>query len=236
MENRDIIVLPKPTLQRLPQYLRLLRSLQQEEKAEIVSGTFIAAELRLDPVQVRKDLQYTGVGGRPNIGYPLQELITGIETTLGWNNMSDAFLAGAGNLGSAILGHEEFQSNGLNIVAAFDVDPVKIGTVIHGKEVLPLEKLTNLAQRMHVHIGIITAPEQCAQDIADRMVAGGIEAIWNFASSILNVPEDVVVENAHLTSSLAILTGRLRELSEKQKGEKHNAAHSQSNRARRAEL
>ncbi len=235
MGNRDIIVLPKPTLQRLPQYLRLLRPLLHDGQ-EIVSGTSIASELRLDPVQVRKDLQYTGVPGRPNIGYPLQDLIDGIETTLGWNNLSDAFLAGAGDLGSALLGHEEFQNNGLNIVAAFDVDPLKIGMTIHGKEVLSLEKLVNLAMRMHIHIGIITAPEGAARDITDRMVAGGIKAIWNFSSAILDVPGDVVVENAQLTSSLAILTGRLRELTKKQKGENENAVHHQPNRERRAEL
>jgi redox-sensing transcriptional repressor len=83
--------------------------------------------LNLVPVQVRKDLQYTGIVGRPKTGYSVDELVQSIETFLGWNNVNEAFLAGAGNLGTALLGHERFSRFGLQIVAALDKDAQKIG-------------------------------------------------------------------------------------------------------------
>lgn len=161
------------------------------------------------PVQVRKDLQYTGIVGKPKTGYSVPELIQAIETFLGWNNVNEAFLVGAGNLGTALLGHERFSNFGLSIVAAFDADPDKVGQWIHGKAVLPLEKLADLAQRMSIHLGIITAPAEFAQSIADEMVRGGIQAIWNFAPVRIKVPAHIIVHNEDLYSSLASLSWKL---------------------------
>jgi redox-sensing transcriptional repressor len=143
------------------------------------------------------------------VGYILDELICWIEDFLGWNNTKDAFLAGAGSLGSALLGYEKFRQFGLNIVAAFENDPSKIGQQIHGKMVLPLEKLAELAQRMHVHIGVITVPPPAAQAVADRMIEGGIRAIWNFAPVHLRVPETVILQTEDLYHSLASLSFKL---------------------------
>ncbi len=199
---------PEPTLRRLPLYHRFLKSLQ-EQGAQRVSCTEIGNELKLDPTQVRKDLEFSGVGGRPRIGYQLDELIAGLEGFLGWNNVNEAFLVGAGNLGAALLGYPKFADYGLNIVAAFDADPRKIGKSIHGKEVLPISKLENLARRMHILIGIITVPDSAAQDVADRMINGGIMAIWNFAPVQLRVPEGVIVHNENLYVSLATLSQKL---------------------------
>jgi len=160
-------------------------------------------------VQVRKDLQYTGIVGKPKTGYAVPELIAAIETFLGWNNVHEAFLAGAGNLGTALLGHERFSHFGLRIVAAFDTDPEKIGQWVHGKMVLPLEKLADLSKRMSIHLGIITAPAEYAQSIAEEMVAGGIQAIWNFAPVRLKLPPQVIVHNEDLYSTLASLSWKL---------------------------
>lgn len=158
---------------------------------------------------MRKDLQYTGMAGRPRTGYAVHELIQAVENLLGWNNVNEAFLAGAGNLGKALLGHERFARFGLHIVAAFDADSAKIGQWIHGKAVLSLDKLADLAQRMSVHLGIITTPAEVAQTVADEMVRGGIQAIWNFAPLRLRVPEHVIVHNEDLYSSLASLSWKL---------------------------
>ena len=151
------------------------------------------------------------MGGRPRIGYPLADLITGLEEFLGWNNVNEAFLVGAGHLGAALLGYPKFSDYGLNIIAAFDSDPAKVGHPIHGKDVLPLSKLANLARRMHVLIGIITVPDTAAQEVADQMTSGGIMAIWNFAPVQLHVPANVIVHNENLYVSLALAlaeTGR----------------------------
>jgi redox-sensing transcriptional repressor len=116
---------------------------------------------------------------------------------------------GAGSLGTALLGYQGFTEHGLNIVAAFDLDEEKIGEKIHGKMIMPLHKLPNLAARMHIHLGVITTPAQGAQAAAELMVEGGIRAIWNFAPVCLKLPPGVIVENVELSSSLAVLSSKL---------------------------
>ena len=176
-----------------------------------MSCTHIAADLGLDPTQVRKDLAVTGIIGKPKIGYDLQALVGAIETYLGWNNVTDAFLVGVGSLGRALLGYQGFAAYGLNIVAAFDCDPAKVGKVVHGKQVLPVEKLVSLTQRMKVRIGVLTVPAASGQVAADLMVRAGIVAIWNFSTAQLEVPAGVIVENVDLSASLAVLSRKLAE-------------------------
>ncbi len=210
MDNKKIRFTPEPTLRRLVRYLPVLQALQNKG-IELVSSTTIANEIVLDPTQVRKDIEYTGIIGKPKTGFVITELITAIETFLNWNNVTDAFLIGAGNLGSALLGYERFKKHGLNIIAAFDADPAKWDTEIHGITVLPLDKLPDLAERMKIHIGVISVPAESAQQTAELLIQGGILAIWNFAPVHLKVPENIIVENIQLAQSLAVLTSRLRE-------------------------
>ena len=201
---------PEPALRRLPTYHRFLKRLQGQGRAA-VSCTHIADDLALDPTQVRKDLALTGIVGRPKVGYEVPALIAAIEHFLGWDNTTEAFLAGAGSLGTALMGYEGFREHGLDIVAAFDVDDAKVGQLIHGKRVMPVRKLPDLAQRMHIHLGIITTPADSAQQIADLMIEGGIKGLWNFAPVSLKVPADIIVENVQLSSSLAVLSRKLSE-------------------------
>jgi redox-sensing transcriptional repressor len=200
--------IPQPSLNRLPQYHYYLTELKGRG-INRVSCSVIGNDLNLVAVQVRKDLQYTGIVGKPKTGYSVPELIQAIESFLGWNNANDAFLVGVGNLGTALLGHERFSNFGLSIVAAFDANTDKIGKWIHGKAVLPLEKLADLSQRMRIHLGIITVPAEVVQSIADEMVKGGIQAIWNFAPVRLKVPAHIIVHNEDLYSSLASLSWKL---------------------------
>jgi len=198
----------EPTLKRLPLYHRFLKEWGAAGHAT-VSCTDIGQDLELDPTQVRKDLESVGVAGRPRVGYVLASVTAELERFLGWSNVHDAFLVGAGSMGSALLGYRKFEQCGLKIVTAFDQDPLKIGAKIHGKHVLPLAKLPNLAQRMHILIGILTVPAEPAQAVADLMVAGGIRAIWNFAPIRLHTPPHVLVHNEDLYCSLAALSQKL---------------------------
>jgi len=198
----------EPTLKRLPLYHRFLKEWQATAR-ETVSCTDIGSDLALEPTQVRKDLESVGIVGRPRIGYVLTNVIEGLEQFLGWKNVNDAFLVGAGSMGSALMGYHKFEQCGLKIVAAFDLDPSKVGVRIHGKHVLLLNKLPDLARRMHILIGIITVPAPEAQAVADLMVTGGIRAIWNFAPIRLRVPEQTIVHNEDLYCSLASLSQKL---------------------------
>jgi redox-sensing transcriptional repressor len=208
MNAQEPIVVSRSTLKRLPLYLHLLESLQAQG-LEYVSCTQIAKDFDFDPTQVRKDLEVTGEVGIARVGFRVAGLTEKIKEFLGWNNAHDAFLIGAGNLGKALLGYKDFGKYGLNIVAAFDKDPRKVGSKLFGKEVLPLHKLPNLVKRMHIHVGIVTVPAEHAQAAVDVLVAAGIKAIWNFAPAPLRIPEGVILENARLTQSLAVLTNNL---------------------------
>ncbi len=201
---------PHPSIRRLPSYLRLLRRLHTDGE-KLVSCTKIARELDLDSTQVRKDLALTGITGRPRIGYELAPLIEAIELFLGWDTASDAFLVGAGSLGRALIGYENFRKCGLNIVAAFDVSEEKIGQDIFGRTVHALSDMPALAREGRVRLGVLTVPASAARAAADAMVAAGIRGIWNFAPVKLDPPDGVLVENVELVSSLAVLSVNIAE-------------------------
>jgi redox-sensing transcriptional repressor len=207
-------VVPEPTLRRLPRYLHLLRTLRGQR--EWISTTHIGEALDLEPVQVRKDIECTTIVGRPKTGYHVPTLIDAIEALLGWNDVRQAFLVGAGNLGRALLGYPRFEESGLDIVAAFDTDARKVGKDIYGKKVLPFDRFENLAKRMHVLVGIVTVPADQAQTVAERMLFGGIRAIWNFAPIALTVPKDIIVQNEDLYTGLASLSHRLADVLRKE--------------------
>lgn len=196
------------TIRRLPTYLHLLKGINATGR-QFISTTHIADELKFQPDQIRKDLSVTGIVGKPKAGYYVPALIKAIEEFLRWDNRTDAFLVGAGNLGSALLGYEGFEQHGLNIIAVFDADDAKVGETIHGYQVQDLSKLCDLAKRMHVRMGIIAVPASGAQMVADLMVSSGILGIWNFAPSTLETQEGVVVQNEDLSSGLAVLSVRL---------------------------
>ena len=197
-------------LQRLPLYLQYLRAFPAEKETYISAKT-LANALGFGEIQVRKDLAAVSDGGKPKLGYQASELIRDIEMFLGYDNVNDAVLVGAGRLGRALLSYQGFKSYGLNIVAAFDRNSEICGQSESGKQILPLSKMENLCRRMKVEIGIITVPAQEAQSICDMLVGSGIRAIWNFAPVHLNVPKDVILKNENMAASLAVLSKSLTE-------------------------
>ncbi|AEE17031.1 redox-sensing transcriptional repressor Rex [Treponema brennaborense] len=193
-----------PSIRRLPSYLHIIRQ-ARNEGYEFISGTVIAQELHLEPIQVRKDLAITGIIGKPKRGYPVAPLITAIEHFLGWDTSKNAVLIGAGNLATALTGYQEFQYHGLNFVAAFDKSPAKIGTKIHGVPVFSIDTLPVQIRNLDATIAVLTVPSQNAQETADIIVAAGIKAIWNFTNVKLKLPEDIVCQREDLTSGYAML-------------------------------
>jgi len=194
-----------PSIRRLPSYLHIIRTAQRNSQFYI-SGTVIAQELNLEPIQVRKDLAITGIIGKPKKGYPVDALIAAVERFLGWDEMHDVIVVGAGNLGSALMGYPEFRIHGLHIVAAFDTNPEKIGQKIHGVTVLNLAELESKMKEYKVDYAILTVPSPQAQETADTLVRSGIRAIWNFTNTKLKVPDEVVVHREDLSSGYALLS------------------------------
>lgn len=210
---------PTPSVQRLPSYLRVLRA--AKERGELsASAAKIAEELGRQSVQVRKDLAITGVLGRPKVGFKIDELIDAIQSFLGWDQKTTAFLFGVGNLGTAILNYPGFVANGLEIVEVFDASSKLIGTPICGRTVRAPQEAPTLAREFRksfgksVDMGIITAPGAAAQSIADLLVKADIRAVWNFAPATLDLPKSVLCENVKLSESFAVLTRRMKEREE----------------------
>ncbi|MDO4619259.1 MAG: redox-sensing transcriptional repressor Rex [Lachnospiraceae bacterium] len=196
--------------QRMPYYLSYLKRALDDGKAE-VSAAAIAGELGLNDVLVRKDLAaVSSRKGRPKAGFQVECLINDIEKYMGYHHTKETVLVGVGSLGKALLKNKEFQMYGLKIVAAFDVRRSLIHKKIDGVEVYSLAKLSEYCLKRNIRIGIITVPAEAAQDVAERMVDGGIRAIWNFALVKLHVPDGVLVQNEDLASSLAMLSQHLR--------------------------
>lgn len=204
MERKEI---SKSVLKRLPGYLAYLKSLP-EETYPYISATALANALGMGEVQVRKDLAMVSDGGRPKIGYQRAHLIDDIEQFLGYDNTTDAVLIGAGKLGQALCGYSGFEAYGLNILAAFDVNPV-IDRTDDGKLVYPMTELQSFCRANKVLMGIITVPAKHAQEVCDQLIDSGIKAIWNFAPTHLEVPENILVQHENMATSLAVLSMHL---------------------------
>jgi redox-sensing transcriptional repressor len=203
------VVVPKGTLQRLPKYYEYLKT-QKKEGHVSISSTKIADEMHLNSVLVRKDLAFvSSVAGKPRVGFCIVELMEDIENFLGYDNVSDAILIGAGSLGKALLSYEGFRDYGLNIAAAFDINPKLVNKRINGIMVFHIDKLKNLVKRLNIHMGIITTPKVVAQEVADLMIDSGIKGIWNFAPVHLTVPKDILLKDENLAASLALVSRRL---------------------------
>lgn len=198
----------KHTLQRLPMYLSYIQGLP-EDAPKNISATTIAEALQLNDVQVRKDLASVSSSGKPKVGYNVKDLIAELETFLGYNDIDNAVIVGAGSLGKALLNYSGFKAYGLNIIAAFDL--CEEPTEFQGKMVFPIAQLGSFCRKVNVHIGIITVPASSAQEICDLLVESGIRAIWNFAPVHLVVPDGILVQNENMASSLALLSNHLRE-------------------------
>ena len=204
MKTRDI---SKAVLKRLPGYLSYLKSIPKDS-SPYISATTLANVLSMGEVQVRKDLAMVSDGGRPKVGYLREALIEDISQFLGYDNTTDAILIGAGKLGQALMGYSGFDTYGLNILAAFDTKPFASQTE-EGKPVFHIDQLEAYCVKHNVLMGIITVPVKFAQDVCDRLVACGIKAIWNFAPTHLEVPNNILVQNENMATSLAVLSMHL---------------------------
>ena len=204
MEQKKI---SKSVLKRLPGYLTYLKNMP-DNGSPYISATALAVALGMGEVQVRKDLAMVSDGGRPKIGYLREALIDDIEQFLGYDNTTDAVLVGAGKLGQALMGYKGFNEYGLNILAAFEKNP-RADKTEEGKPIYAVDKLENYCKKHKVLMGIITVPSEVAQEVADKLIAAGIKAIWCFAPTHLDVPPGILVQYENMATSFAVLSMHL---------------------------
>ena len=199
---------PEPTLRRLPWYLSNIK-LMKEKGEQYVSSTQISKEINIDASQIAKDLSYVNISGRTRVGYNIDALIEVLESFLGFTNMHKAFLFGVGSLGAALLRDSGLHRFGLEIVAAFDVNPELVGKDLNGIPIFHSDDFEAKMKEYDVNIGVLTVPINIAQEITDKMVDGGIKAVWNFTPFRIRVPENIVVQNTSLYAHLAVMFNRL---------------------------
>ena len=205
MEAKQI---SKAVIKRLPRYYRYLGELL-EDNVERISSNDLSKKMRVTASQIRQDLNNFGGFGQQGYGYNLKYLYTEIGKILGLDIVHPMIIVGAGNLGQALANYVEFEKRGFKLVGIFDVNPVLEGIAVRGIEIQMISDLPFFMKENNIEIAILTLPKNKARDMAEILIENGIKAIWNFAHIDLDTPDDVIVENVHLSESLMTLSYNL---------------------------
>lgn len=187
----------EPTISRLSLYLRLLMELS-EAGVTTVSSDELASRSGTTAAQVRKDLSLFGTFGKRGLGYAVAELEERLRSILGLERRWGVALVGAGKIGGALFGYENFRRQGFYIEAVFDADPAKVGQRWHGLMVQPDEALEEVVAEREIEIAVVAVPARSAQRVVDRLVESGVRGILNFAPTRLDVPSTVVVKTVDM--------------------------------------
>ena len=198
----------KAVIRRLPRYYRYLGELL-EEGVERISSNELSSKMHVTASQIRQDLNNFGGFGQQGYGYNVPYLYAEIGKILGLDRTHHIIIIGAGNLGQALANYVKFEKRGFKVVGIFDINPVLKGISIRGNEIRMMDELPEFLRENDVQIATLTLPKAYAEETANLLVENGIKAIWNFAHLDLAVPEDVIVENVHLSESLMRLSYNL---------------------------
>ncbi|HTW19819.1 MAG TPA: redox-sensing transcriptional repressor Rex [Mycobacteriales bacterium] len=192
------------TVARLPVYLRVLTSLAEGGVATI-SSDLLARAAGVGPAKLRKDLSHLGSYGTRGVGYDVEFLVYQISRALGLTQHYSVVIVGVGNLGQALAGYGGFGSRGFRVAALVDADPSRVGSVIAGVEVRPVDELERILGEEEISIGVIATPASAAQDVCDRLIRAGVTSVLNFAPVVLSVPDGVDLRKVDLSIELQIL-------------------------------
>jgi redox-sensing transcriptional repressor len=190
----------KKVIARFSSYRTALIRFQDLGFVKVFSDT-LAEAVGATSAQVRKDFSLFGISGNKKGGYQTDNLIEKLQALLGKDRLQSVIIAGIGNIGTALLKYKAFESEGIKIIAGFDIDPSKQTKKIK-VPVMPLEEMAAFVHERDIRIGIIAVPDVAAQSVCDAMVAAGIRGILNFAPLVLRADPDVVVNNVNLQNEL----------------------------------
>lgn len=202
LEEKEI---SRAVIKRLPRYYRYLGELL-DDGVERISSNELSDRMQVTASQIRQDLNNFGGFGQQGYGYNVKFLYHEIGKILGLDKTYNMIILGAGNLGQALANYVRFEKRGFRVIGMFDVNPQLIGKKIRGIEIRMLDELPEFLEQNDIQIATLTLPKAAAEEVAIKLVESGIKAIWNFAHTDLNLPDDVVVENVHLSESLMQLS------------------------------
>lgn len=197
------------TVRRLSLYLRFLEEFERQGTAT-VSSEALARRGGTTSAQVRKDLSFFGSFGKRGLGYSVPELAARLRDILGLKRTYRVIVIGAGKIGSALAQFGGFAERGFHVCGVYDSDPAKVGAVWPGLTISDVRQLARDLARTPADIAVLATPPDAAQAMADRLVAGGVQAILNFTPVQLSVPEEVAVKNVNMALELEALSYALR--------------------------
>jgi redox-sensing transcriptional repressor rex len=213
VESRGI---SRAVIRRLPRYYRYLGELL-ENGVERISSSDLSKRMKVTASQIRQDLNNFGGFGQQGYGYNVKYLYTEIGKILGLEENHNFIIIGAGNLGQALANYTSFENRGFILKGIFDVNPRLEGVTIRGVQIRMMDELSSFIRDNDVEIGVLTIPKEKAIEVANLLVDNGVRAIWNFAHTDLNLPDNVIVENVHLSESLMQLSYNISRYKEEHK-------------------
>ena len=213
MESRGI---SRAVIRRLPRYYRYLGELL-ENGVERISSSDLSKRMKVTASQIRQDLNNFGGFGQQGYGYNVKYLYTEIGKILGLEENHNFIIIGAGNLGQALANYTSFENRGFILKGIFDVNPRLEGVTIRGVQIRMMDELSSFIRDNDVEIGVLTIPKEKAIEVANLLVDNGVRAIWNFGHTDLNLPDNVIVENVHLSESLMQLSYNISRYKEEHK-------------------
>lgn len=206
-------VISPAVIKRLPRYYRYLGDLLKNDVVRI-SSKELSQKMNVTASQIRQDLNNFGGFGQQGYGYNVEFLYNEMGKILGLDKTNNVIILGAGNLGQALANNQEFEENSFKIIGLFDVNPRLVGMTVRGVEVYDIDMLEDFLSKHEVRIAALTLPRGKAPKIARELVELGVKAFWNFAPMDLNLPEDVIVENVHLSESIMTLSYRIHSIND----------------------
>ncbi len=202
MDDKNI---SQAVIARLPRYYRYLGDLK-DNGIERISSQDLSKLMKVTASQIRQDFNNFCGFGQQGYGYNVEYLYNEIAKILGLNEKHNLVIVGAGNLGQALANYMNFERRGFLIKGIFDNNPGLCGKDVRGIGVQHVDKLEEFIKKNDVDIAVLTIPKEGAVKTAEVLVKCGVKAIWNFAHVDLNVPDNIVVENVHLSDSLMKLS------------------------------
>ena len=193
-------------IRRLPRYYRFLGELEDQQISKI-SSRELSERMHLTASQIRQDLNCFGGFGQQGYGYNVSELRKEIGRILGVDKHRKTILIGAGNLGTALAVHINFEKSGCSLIGIFDSNKKIVGNPLGKLTITDIDDLEKFCRENKPEVAVLCIPKSVAKEIVDRLTELGVRSFWNFSHYDINVEhKNIIVENVHLGDSLLTLS------------------------------
>ena len=177
----------------------------EKKGVEKISSKDLSVLIGYTASQIRQDLNNFGGFGQQGYGYSVTNLHEQIGSILGLDKTYKMVIVGYGRLGQAMASYISNNEPNFHIVGIFDVKQIIQDVQFKDAQIMTCGSLRDFVEKENVDIAVITVPSAKAQLVADTVVDAGIKGIWNLTAVDLDLPENIAVENVHMSDSLHAL-------------------------------